>query len=241
MRLAIHRTIQALSLCAFLLATAGDTLRGDEFQYFRNIQGGSSGTAGWDRFQGATYNTPHSADQGNSGYSGATLTVNNNGGASGLITASRDLYSFFSTPVWMIDPSGMNATLPFTSVALQVASTPDQSGAILDATDFFLNGNQADRFQVLGQFSTLTAGGGQPPQPVYYYFAAWDLLPSAPTYSVQVGPPAQNHTVLAGARLDYVNTSDSNYRITAVPEPAAAWIVATGFLAAASVCHRRRA
>ncbi len=237
MRLAFRRTSIVITLFAFFLTLDHGTSDADEYQYFRNIQGGSTGTAGWDLFQGASYNGPHAADQGSSGFSSAALSVNNNGGGAGFITASKDLYSFFSSPVWQISTSGMNATLPFTGVALQVASTPDQLGGLLDATDFLLNGNQADRFAVLGQFSMLNAGGGQPPQPVYYYFAAWDALTAGSSYSLAVGPPAQNHTVLAGAKLDYVNTSDASFRINAVPEPASAILFAMFGLAT----YRRRA
>lgn len=225
-----------LAIAAVLTAVLTHHCHGQEFAYFTPIAGSVSGTAGWDSFSAADPNNyigPHGADAMELGLVGSTVSVTPGGFKSG-----PNLYAFFSTPTWTISANGADASLPFTSIALQIAVTPPGSGADLNANSFLLNGQTPDEYLFFGERTQLGAGGGQPTQPVNYFWAAWNGLNAVSNYTFSVGPGG-NHAVFAAARVDYVNTGDANYRIQGIPEPAAA-IFGLGIAMFTGLTRRRK-
>lgn len=231
-------TVIFLLCCLTYVESSGGSskLWAQEYQFFTPIAGTVSGTVGWDSFSPANPNNyvgPHGADVVEEGFSGSFLSVTPGG-----FKAGPNLYAFFSTPTWSIHAAGADTTLPFTSIALQIAVTPPGSGADLSANSFLLNGLAPDDYVFFGQRTSLGAGGGQPAQPVNYYWASWNGLNAASNLSFAVGPGG-NHAVFASARVDYVNTSNPNYRIQGIPEPNTAVLLSLGFVALATGLRRR--
>jgi hypothetical protein len=218
---------KSLLFVVLILFSVSNSTIAQQFQYFSNIAGGSTGTAGWDQFSPlnpGAYVGPHLADIVKTGLSSSTVSVTPGG-----FKAGTDLYAFFSSPTWMVSVNGAQTANPFTSIALQVAVTPPGNGPDLNNTSFLLNGQLADQFISLGQLTTLNAGGGQPPQPVNYYWAAWNGLLADDNFSFSIGPGG-NHATFTAARVDYVNGTDPNFQISSVPEPSSLMLSLVPFL-----------
>lgn len=206
----------SIAAICFMVCIWANRAQAQEFQFFTPISGTVSGSAGWDSFTPGNPNQyvgPHAADALELGLVGSSVSVTPGG-----FRAGPNLYAFFSTPTWSIQANGAATQLPFTSIALQIATTPPNGMPDLNATHFLLNGRAPDEFIAFGQRTSLGAGGGQPAQPVNYYWAAWNGLAASSSYTATVGPGG-NHAVFTAARVDYVNTSDSNFRIRGIPEP----------------------
>ncbi len=219
-------TVRIAAFCLLTCLVSVDA-RAQEFQFFTSVVGAVSGTAGWDSFSPAEPNNyvgPHSPDVLELGLSGSSVSVTPGG-----FRAGPNLYAFFSTPTWTINAGGASTALPFTSIALQIATTPPNGSPDLNAGSFLLNGLAPDEFIEFGQLSTLGAGGGQPAQPVNYFWASWNGLLASSNYTFSVGPGG-NHAVFTAARVDYVNTTDSTFRIRAIPEPSLGIVALGGLL-----------
>ncbi|MEZ6096080.1 MAG: PEP-CTERM sorting domain-containing protein [Pirellulaceae bacterium] len=223
-----------ITILSGIWAASTGATQAQQFEYFSNIMD-VTGQAGWDQFSPldpGNYAGPHAADVIETGLSNSFVSVTPGG-----FKAGPDLYAFLSTPTWSITVNTASTTEAFTSIALQVATTPPAVGDDLDNTSFLLNGIAPDEFIAFGPRTTLSAGGGQPPQDVNYYWASWNGLNAESSYELNVGPGG-NHAVFAAARVDYVNTSDSNYQISAVPEPATGVLLIC--LGIAATLKRRR-
>lgn len=213
-----------------LVANSAAIVSGQQYSFFSEIVGGSTGRIGWDSFSITDPNNyvgPHAPDIIQSNSSGSILRVSPGG-----FKAGPNLYAFFSTPTWSIAANGLETTNPWTAVGLQVAVTPPETGLDLVASNFALNGLTPDQFVNLGVRTSLNAGGGQPPQPVVYYWAAWNDLTAASNFNLSIGPGGK-HAVFTAARVDYVNHNNFGFQISAVPEPTLVpWILLAGSCAA---------
>lgn len=213
-------------LAVGLAVAVGVSAFSQEYVHFVDVYGGSTGTAGWDAFSASNpgnYIGPHAADILESNLSGSFVGVT----AGGFKSSGSNLYAFFSSPTWTVGISGAETTWPFMSVGLQIAVTPPANGVLLTASHFSLEGQAPDSFIFFGTKTGLSAGGGQPPQPVNYYWASWDNLAAGSAKTLTIGPGG-SHAVFAAARVDYVNTADASYRISAVPEAGSALAVVGG-------------
>lgn len=212
----------ALPIATLLLLACNASAQ--EHAFFSNVVQSPSGSIGWDSFTVTDPNNyvgPHAADVVELGASNSVVSVTPGG-----FKAGPNLYAFFSTPTWSVDLNGLTTTEQFTSVGLQIATTPPPMGMDIDQDSFLLNGISSDEFISLGTRTQLVAGGGQPAQDVNYYWAAWNGLDALSSYSIEIGP-GQNHAVFAAAHVDYINTA-SRSSITVVPEPGTAGLVALG-------------
>lgn len=180
----------------------------DVIDAFADVAGNPTGEFGWDDFgtTGSPYEGPHDPDQFGAG---SSLSAN----TGGLITTTNNLYSFFSVPTWNVDLNGLVTDDAFTSVAVQFATSSSY-----DSAQFTLGGVAPDEFSFLGQGPEI---GGFP---INLYWAEWQGLDAASSYSIQLQGTGQ-HQSLAGAKASYFNTSSSSFDISAVPEPTSMAVV----------------
>ncbi len=154
------------------------------------------GTFLWDDFQAALgFPGPHPAIAAGTGSAQLQATPG------GLITASGNLYAFTATPTLTFAINGAAANEALTDLRLQVATTQLLTSSIFPTAP--------SQFVSRGALSQMNFGGS--PVDVHYYDVRWNGLSPASTISVTMGP-AEIHSVLGGARLDYTN-------ISAIPEP----------------------
>jgi hypothetical protein len=201
----------------------------DGIAFFDNVFGPTSGEFGWDVFNGTGYVGPHTPDQFATGIGSANLTVNPGGFGP---TSQGNLYSFNSIANWRFDLSGLEASDPFTSIAVQLAVT--RSGPDVAITNFMLGLAQPDDFFRLTR--DVQIGGFGAPAAVDYYWAEWNGLTAATDFTV-LATGTGIHQSLVAAKFSYVNTSSASYNITAIPEPSSA---ALGFSLLSLLGLRRR-
>jgi hypothetical protein len=146
-----------------------------------------------------------------------------------------------------LDLGSLDNSQSFTSIAVQFAMTQAfirQTGVRtnLTATDFAINGINPGEFRNLGARDTIPGNNGTT-EPVEYFWASWDGLAATTDLDIIVtgiGNPISfdgTFQTLATAKVSYVNTSDANFRITAVPEPGS---IAVMLFAAVPFAMRRR-
>ena len=198
---------------AMIFATGffSDHAQADLMDDFANVTGTPTGEFGWDDFglTGSPYEGPHAPDK--FGSSSSNITAN----AGGIITSTNNLYSFFSIPEWSVDLADLDVAESHTSLAVQFATS-----ATYNAAQFSLAGSAPDEFEFLGP------GPDNGGFSLNLYWAEWQGLNAATDYSVQLLGTGQ-HQSLAGVKASYFNTSDSNYNISAVPEPGSLGILAS--------------
>lgn len=208
----------------FLAGVRERTVSADAISFFLPVAGEASGRWGWDHFgtTGSSYAGPHAPDQFASGIGSSSLAVSP---AGGLITASGNLYSFFTVPVWTFAMQGLSTSENYSSVVVQVALSE-----ALPASSFTLAGEVPDEFLELG---TLTSIGGFP---YHFYWAEWQGLDAAASFQIRIGAAGQ-HSSLAGASAAWFNTS-APFDIRAVPEAISPlWLAGIGI--GLGVCRRR--
>jgi hypothetical protein len=193
----------------------------DVFEYFAGVAGTPNGEFGWDDFgtTGSGYTGPHLPDQTGVG---SSITAN----AGGIITSTKNLYSFFSIPTWNVNLSGLDLAQPFTSIAVQFAVSTDYS-----VGQFSLGGQLPDEFVYLGDGPVV---GGFP---VKLFWAEWQGLAADSEYTISLNGTGQ-HQSLLGVKASYFNTI-TPYNIRAIPEPGASCFL-VGILGLALMRNRCR-
>jgi hypothetical protein len=175
--------------------------------------------AEWDFFNALS---DDSADVGTANLAAGSVTL-----ASGMVLGGGNQYSFFSTGNWTVSITG-NSTGPVvgdSAVAyLQIRTT----GTELDTSSVTLAGQSANSITLLE--SIVSEFGGSPSYDNLYLFS-WNTT-GLPTWNFAFNSVGA-HTSLDKLAVDI--------QTTAVPVPAAAWLMGSGLVGLTAVARRRKA
>ncbi|MDG1808606.1 MAG: PEP-CTERM sorting domain-containing protein [Pirellulaceae bacterium] len=221
--------------CVVALGFVGHA-QADVIDDFDNVAGTPTGEFGWDDFNGASYGGPHTPDQFVTGTGNANITVTPIPTPPGGVVAGN-LYAHTTVPNWKLNLTGLSSTNAFTSIAVQVATTADFTGANLDASNFLMDGMAPDEFIDLGSRTSIPGNGGVP-SPVNFYWAEWIGESAETDYTVDVSGAGGFFQVLAGAKVSYFNTESSFNITSSVPEPSS--IIVLGCVALVTQLRRKR-